>query len=1098
MKNSFSLLFILFCAFKTLGQSFCNASLKLDGSDDYGAIAFPFFQNLNQRDFTIEFYLKLDAQQTQYPGVWGKSGFWNEINIDLFLPGKLKFSYATSVGGQQYFNSDTVTWSPNHWDHYAIVGDQANNVLRIYKNGIIDASTPHGTPFWGLPNNDSKIGAVFQGWISPNIQYLNGRLDDFRVSNIPRYNGNFTPPQNFVSDSNTMVLYDFNNVVSGVISDLSGNSNNLTLHNGASLDFNDVPYGGIGSTSIFNYNSDTISSCGSIISVNATPNLGSYQWSNGDTTASTTVSASGWYILTVSNGNCSYTDSVYVSLLNAQIQQNDTTICSGATLTLSVAQPVIGQTPCNAAALPANLQNGLVGYWPFCGNANDMSGNGYNGLVNNAILSTDRFGNSSQSYWFNGLPISNLSSSKIRINTLNINNYISTGFSISYWFTREDSISSTKRHFAFYQYNGVNGLQVEYTLNSWRHSIRTSTANPPEINYFHNLSGIYNSWHQAVYIWAPPYLKTYIDGNLVNFQSNVGITNLVTGVPLDIGNGGVSGSYAHSGRLDDIGIWNRELTTNEILMLYNPGISNQQSYLWSTGDTTATINVNPTQTTSYWVQVSNGITTCTDTIHVTVSQPVVTISASPNDTLCTGQLLTLSGQGAASYVWSGGVSNGVAFLPGASGAYTVTGTDANGCTASSSIAITVSGLLAVNATATPATICAGASSTLSATGGTSYSWMPGNLTGSPSVSPATTTIYTVTATNASGCSNTATVTVNVNATPVVTTSANPATICAGASSTLSATGGTSYSWIPGNLTGSPSVSLTVTTTYTVTATNANGCTNTATITVNVNASPMVSTSATPSTICAGTSSTLSATGGTSYSWMPGNLTGIPSVTPTATTTYTVTATNANGCTNTATVTVNYCSNSQLTVKVLHQGYYKAAGSIGSVLQNQGQPNGPSDCDTVEIRLYNASAPYAMAYSYKGILQTNGNIVCSFPPAVNGLSFYIGVRHRNAIETWSNNPVLMSAVTNYNFSNAQNKAYGSNQMSLGGGFYAIFNGDINQDGVVDGLDYNDWETDNNNFAGGYYNSDLNGDGIVDGLDFLIWEDNNNNFVGIVTP
>jgi hypothetical protein len=464
-----------------------------------------------------------------------------------------------------------------------------------------------------------------------------------------------------------------------------------------------------------------------------------------------------------------------------------------------------------------------------------------------------------------------------------------------------------------------------------------------------------------------------------------------------------------------------------------------------------------------------------------------------------GNSQTLSPSGATNYSWQPGNLTGTPTVsPAITTTYTVTGTSVAGCTNTAIVTVQVNNLPNVITNASPSGICLGGSSVLSATGGTSYSWMPGNLTGSPSVTPTVTTTYTVTATNASGCSNTATVTVNVNATPVVTTSATPATICSGASSTLSATGGTSYSWMPGNLTGSPSVSLTVTTTYTVTATNANGCTNTATITVSVNASPMVSTSATPSTICAGTSSTLSATGGTSYSWMPGNLTGIPSVTPTATTTYTVTATNANGCTNTATVTVNYCSNSQLTVKVLHQGYYKAAGSIGSVLQNQGQPNGPSDCDTVVIRLYNASAPYAMAYSYKGILQTNGNIVCSFPPAVNGLSFYIGVRHRNAIETWSNNPVLMSAVTNYNFSNAQNKAYGSNQMSLGGGFYAIFNGDINQDGVVDGLDYNDWETDNNNFAGGYYNSDLNGDGIVDGLDFLIWEDNNNNFVGIVTP
>ncbi|QLH44574.1 MAG: hypothetical protein HWD58_02480 [Bacteroidota bacterium] len=57
--------------------------------------------------------------------------------------------------------------------------------------------------------------------------------------------------------------------------------------------------------------------------------------------------------------------------------------------------------------------------------------------------------------------------------------------------------------------------------------------------------------------------------------------------------------------------------------------------------------------------------------------------------------------------------------------------------------------------------------------------------------------------------------------------------------------------------------------------------------------------------------------------------------------------------------------------------------------------------------------------------------------------------------------------------------------------------MNQDGVVDGLDFNDWETDNNAFAG-YITTDFNGDGIVDGLDFLIWEPNNNAFVGMVTP
>lgn len=152
--------------------NYCNASLSLDGINDFGSIPNAFFQNANQRDFTIEFYLKLDPSQSQYPGVWGKTCNWCEIDVHLFTPVKVGFFYATNINGNQYFEADTVAWTANIWDHYAIVGDGNNNQLRIYKNGVLDATNPHGTPIWSLPNNDSKIGAVFQGWTSPNIQYL--------------------------------------------------------------------------------------------------------------------------------------------------------------------------------------------------------------------------------------------------------------------------------------------------------------------------------------------------------------------------------------------------------------------------------------------------------------------------------------------------------------------------------------------------------------------------------------------------------------------------------------------------------------------------------------------------------------------------------------------------------------------------------------------------------------------------------------------------------------------------------------------------------------------------------------------------------------
>lgn len=62
---------------------------------------------------------------------------------------------------------------------------------------------------------------------------------------------------------------------------------------------------------------------------------------------------------------------------------------------------------------------------------------------------------------------------------------------------------------------------------------------------------------------------------------------------------------------------------------------------------------------------------------------------------------------------------------------------------------------------------------------------------------------------------------------------------------------------------------------------------------------------------------------------------------------------------------------------------------------------------------------------------------------------------------------------------------------------IFTG-LSVQATIRTVNNNDWENDNNNFAGGYFSTDLNGDGIVDGLDFIFWEENSNNFVGAVVP
>jgi len=168
------------------------------------------------------------------------------------------------------------------------------------------------------------------------------------------------------------------------------------------------------------------------------------------------------------------------------------------------------------------------------------------------------------------------------------------------------------------------------------------------------------------------------------------------------------------------------------------------------------------------------------------------------------------------------------------------------------------------------------------------------------------------------------------------------------------------------------------------------------------------------------------------------------------------------------------------------------------LNNQGMSNPLHQTDTMELSLRAITTAYSIIFQSNQVVQTNGTLLWDLPPSANGNTYYVVIRHRNMLETWSQNPITINGTTTYDFSVSANQAYGGNQLEMEPGVFAFYSGDINQDGVVDGLDFGDWENDNNNFAGGYVNTDFNGDGVVDGLDFLIWEPNNNNFVGVMAP
>jgi hypothetical protein len=155
-------------------------------------------------------------------------------------------------------------------------------------------------------------------------------------------------------------------------------------------------------------------------------------------------------------------------------------------------------------------------------------------------------------------------------------------------------------------------------------------------------------------------------------------------------------------------------------------------------------------------------------------------------------------------------------------------------------------------------------------------------------------------------------------------------------------------------------------------------------------------------------------------------------------------------------------------------------------------------DTVRVYLRNTSSPYSIVDSAKSVLDSTGYGTFYFPNAVNGTLYYIVIKHRNSIETWSKQEQMFTSYQlSYDFITAANKAYGDN-LILKGSKYCIYSGDVNQDGIVDAGDLSLVDNDAFNSVSGYVITDVNGDNIIDGSDLAITDNNAFNFVTKVTP
>jgi murein DD-endopeptidase MepM/ murein hydrolase activator NlpD len=320
------------------------------------------------------------------------------------------------------------------------------------------------------------------------------------------------------------------------------------------------------------------------------------------------------------------------------------------------------------------------------------------------------------------------------------------------------------------------------------------------------------------------------------------------------------------------------------------------TYLWNTGATSQALTVGTSGSYTVTVTSTNGCSAVSTPLTVTVNPvPTATITPSGSTTFCQGNSVTLSSGNGSSYLWSTGATSQNINVS-QSGNYTVTVSNASGCTAASApLSITVNPLPTATITpGGPTTFCQGNTLTLSASNGSSYLWSTGASSQSINVSQSGN--YTVTVTNASGCTAaSAPLSVTVNPLPTAAiTPGGPTIFCQGNSVTLSASNGSSYLWSTGA--SSQSINVSQSGNYRVTVSNASGCTAaSAPLSVTVNPLPTAAiTTPGPTTFCQGNTLTLSASSGNSYLWSTGATS--QSINVSQSGNYTVTVSNASGCT----------------------------------------------------------------------------------------------------------------------------------------------------------------------------------------------------------
>ncbi len=572
---------------------------------------------------------------------------------------------------------------------------------------------------------------------------------------------------------------------------------------------------------------------------------------------------------------------------------------------------------------------------------------------------------------------------------------------------------------------------------------------------------------------------------------------------------------------------------NPVYLIANSTGGGTTTYAWYdgttaiTGATSQSYAANPvsTGTHSYSCKITSSLSACSanrsNTIPVTINAyPVATITVQ-SSTNCASVLKANPTGATYSYSWQDGTTT-QNYTASKSGTYSVNVTQ-NGCTSPAKYSYQNVSIQNISQTKS----CYGASNgslEVNLYWGTfpySLSWsgpVSGNLT---NLQPGHTTInnlpagtYTVIVTSSNGCTRTLFPNPIIEQHPQITYIENvvPSTCAASTNGSISLTsvsggngGPFTYNWQVNNSTLNSLTNIPAGI-YVVDITDAATCETTATITIpalqsTVNVSLGIN-AASGNTICAGTNATFNAipvNGGTTpiYEWkVNGITTGITSSvfstsqlengdTVKCTMIPDQVCASSNPVSASTALTVTICPLT-LNLNLFIEGFYLGASQMRATINSITYP---TYCDTITIELRDTSLARNVVFTSKQILRTDGNCYYTFTPPISKVYYYVVIKHRNALETWSATPILFSGTSiNYSFANSISKTFSNNAKDLGDGNFAILSGDVDQNGVIDLADNTNIVNEAFLFSSGYKSQDLTGDNFIESVDFSVGENN----------